>query len=136
MANAQYRYLEEKGFVGNSIPKVDIDNAINLYRTYKTAVDSRLIASSISPELGGVGAALAKKAISGMLGMEIDLNKLPKSEDLDRNDFLLFSETQSRFIVTIDPKRKEEFEEHEEEDFSFNIINGFYCLCNSYTCSR
>ncbi len=44
--------------------------------------------------------------------MEIDLNKIPKSEDLERNDFLLFSETQSRFIVTIDPKRKEEFEEH------------------------
>ena len=105
-------YLEEKGFVGNSIPKVDIDNAIKLYRTYKKAVYNRLIASSISPELGGIGAALAKKAISGMLGMEIDLNKIPKSEDLERNDFLLFSETQSRFIVTIDPKRKEEFEEH------------------------
>jgi len=41
--------------------------------------------------------------------MEIHLSKVPQS-GLNRNDLLLFSESQSRFVVTIDPKKKKPFE--------------------------
>ncbi len=100
-------YLEMKGFVGNSIPKVDAQEAITLYKKFSEATDARLIASAISPDFGGIGIALAKMAIAGQLGLEIDLCKLPF-----RADHVLFSESQSRIIVTIDPKRQDEFEEH------------------------
>jgi phosphoribosylformylglycinamidine synthase len=49
--------------------------------------------------------ALAETAFAGGFGMEINLGKVPRS-GLDRNDLLLFSESQSRFIVTLDPSKK------------------------------
>ncbi len=41
--------------------------------------------------------------------MEIDLGRVPAT-GVDRDDLLLFSETQSRFIVTISPDKKKAFE--------------------------
>ena len=110
--SSEYAYLvnqHKKGTIGNTVPKVDSEKALALYKKYNEATDKRLIASALSPAIGGIGAVLAKKAIAGQLGMEIDLAKIPQ-QGVDRDDFLLFSESQSRIIVTIDPKRKEEFE--------------------------
>lgn len=46
---------------------------------------------------GGIGAALAELAISGNIGINVELKKIPNS--CKRDDFLLFSETHSRFII-------------------------------------
>ena len=54
---------------------------------------------------GGLGVALAETAFAGALGMEVDLRKVPSS-GVDRNDFLLFSESQSRFVVTVHPENQ------------------------------
>ena len=53
--------------------------------------------------------ALAETAFAGRFGMETDLKKVPLS-GLSRNDLLLFSESQSRFVVTLDPSKKKAFE--------------------------
>ena len=37
------------------------------------------------------------------------MSRVPRS-GVEREDYLLFSESQSRFVVTVDPKRKQEFE--------------------------
>ena len=102
-------YFASKNEIGNTVPEVDAEKARSLYETYNKAINQRLIASSFSPSVGGIGPALAKKAIAGQLGMEIDLSKVPQ-ENVTRNDYLLFSESQSRFIVTIAPNKKTEFE--------------------------
>ena len=96
-------------FIGNSVPQVDSKSAISLYRIFRTAVEKRLIASALSPQFGGLGVTLAKKAIAGQLGMEIDLGNI-KASGIPRADHILFSESQSRFVVTINPKNQEEFE--------------------------
>jgi len=112
-ASEYFAYLDEKngetGNIGNTVPQVDAEKATTLYNKFEQAVNSRLITSSLSPALGGLGVTLAKKAIAGQLGMQIDLSKIP-GEDFEREDYKLFSESQSRFIVTIDPNKKEEFE--------------------------
>lgn len=99
-----------KDHYGNNVPTVDAEKTIETYQKYHEALEKRLIASSYSLSLGGIAAALAKKAIAGQLGMEIDLTKIPKTSDIDRDDYLLFSETQGRFIVTIAAQNKEAFE--------------------------
>lgn len=99
-------------FIGNSVPKVDALSAINLYHKFRSAIEKRLISSALSPQFGGLGIALAKKAIAGQLGMEIDLSQIPGAKNIERLDHILFSESQSRFIVTINPKNKAEFERH------------------------
>ena len=101
-------YFEEMGFVGNNVPQVNAEKAIATYRGFMKAADERLIASAISINAGGLAIALAKKAIAGQLGLEIDLSKVPGN--LERADYTLFSETQSRLLVTINPENKERFE--------------------------
>jgi len=106
---SEYYDYREKGIVGKNIPQVDAKKAYELYKTYGQAVEKELLASSISLVLGGLGVGLSKKAISAQLGLEIDLSKIPTDKDLNPAQ-LLFSETQSRFVVTINPANKEEFE--------------------------
>jgi len=104
-------YFAMRNTIGNSVPKVDVKNALELYRQFFQAVQNELFASAITVNLGGLGIAFAKMAIAGKLGMEVDLRGV-KQEGIERDDGLLFSESQSRFVVTIDPKNQEAFEKH------------------------
>ena len=112
---SEYFAQMDKDNIGMNVPKVDAEKAISIYRTFKEAVDQELLASSFSIGFGGLAVALAKKAISGQLGLEIDLSAVPQSKDLEeisksRSDYLLFSESQTRFLVTVSPNNKEKFE--------------------------
>jgi len=103
-------YFYSKNVIGNNVPKVNTTEAYERYQNFYKAIQENLIASSISIEIGGLGVALAKMAISGAKGVDIDLSNVLK-EGIDRDDYLLFSETQSRFVVTINPKNKDKFEQ-------------------------
>ena len=100
-----------KPYVGNSVPKVNAKEAKNSYEALNLAIDKGLIASSIPVNQGGLGVAIAKKCIAGKLGADINLQKFKVSSDLSRDDFVLFSESQSRIVVSINPNDKEKFEE-------------------------
>ena len=52
---------------------------------------------------GGIACALAKSAFAGGLGVDVELAPAP-SAGIFRDDFLLFSESQSRFIVSVREK--------------------------------
>lgn len=106
----QSEYSEEKT-IGNNVPHVDATTAKVIYKKFTEATDQRLISSALSPSIGGIGTTLAKMAISSQFGMEIEIAKIPRATDIKHEDYLLFSETQSRFIVTVDPKKKTQFEE-------------------------
>ncbi len=103
-------YFAAKGFTGNSIPKVRIDEAAARYKALSKATSQGLISSCHDCSDGGLGVCLAEKAFSGGLGMDIDLSAVP-AEEIDRVDHLLFSESQSRFVVTVRPENKEAFED-------------------------
>ncbi len=98
-----------EGYIGNSVPKVNAKKAYEIYKKFKEANDEELIASSIPINQGGLGVALAKMSIAGKLGLDVSLEELNKS-GVNRNDTLLFSETQSRIIVSIAPENREKFE--------------------------
>jgi phosphoribosylformylglycinamidine synthase len=49
-------------------------------------------------------------AFAGGLGLELDLQKVP-AKDVFRNDFLLFSESNSRFLIEVASEDRELFEE-------------------------
>ncbi len=97
------------GFTGNNVPKVNAAKAKKLYRALTGAIDRGLVASCHDCSDGGLGIALAETAFAGGLGMDIDLSSVPL-EGIERDDYLLFSESQSRFVATISPESKEEFE--------------------------
>jgi len=49
-------------------------------------------------------------AFAGDLGMLIDLSQVPLGEPIDRDDYVLFSESNTRFLVEVDLKHRDEFE--------------------------
>ena len=48
-------------------------------------------------------------AMAGNLGMDVDLGPVPAEESL-RDDIILFSESAGRFLVTVDPDKRDVFE--------------------------
>jgi len=102
-------YYAEHGFVGNNVPKVD-KQAIRMYQSLTKAIGQGLVASCHDCSDGGLVVALAETALAGGLGMNIELAQVP-TDGIKRNDTILFSESQSRFVVTISPQNKRRFEE-------------------------
>ena len=97
------------GFVGNGVPQVDASKARRRYEALNRAMEAGLVASCHDCSDGGLGVALAETAFAGGCGMAVDLSLVP-SAGISRNDELLFSESQSRFVVTVSPSSKEAFE--------------------------
>ena len=100
-------YYDQLGFTGNNVPEVDAHQNLRLYRLYARASRDCLIASALAVGYGGLGVTLAKKAIAGQLGLDIDLSKLGL-----RADKTLFSESTGRIVVTVAPKNKKAFEKN------------------------
>jgi phosphoribosylformylglycinamidine synthase II len=103
-------YFNELNYTGTKVPQVDPNKAIIRYRKLFEAIQHGLIESAHDCSDGGLGITLAECSFSGGLGMEIDLRKVP-IQSITRDDYLLFSESASRIVVTISPKNKEKFED-------------------------
>ncbi len=102
-------YYAEHGELGSQVPKVDADSALKRYRALNQAQRQGLVASCHDLSDGGLAVALAEKAFAGGYGIQADLRKVAAPADL-REDKLLFSESQSRLLVTIKPGSQEAFE--------------------------
>ena len=94
------------GVVG--VPQVNASKNYQLYKSIFAANQKNLIASAISANNGGLIVALMKKLMGGGLGAEVDLAMLPGS--WQENYQALFTESQGRILVSIDPKKAPEFE--------------------------
>jgi phosphoribosylformylglycinamidine synthase len=103
-------YYAAKGLIGSNVPKVDIKKAAKLYRALADAIKSGLVVSCHDCSDGGLGVAVAESAFAGGFGAEIDLAKIPH-QGLDRDDQALFSESPSRFVVSVSPKNQKKFED-------------------------
>jgi phosphoribosylformylglycinamidine synthase len=86
------------------VPKLDAAAAKARYLRLYDAISHELVASAFPVSHGGLGIALAKVAIAGRLGMDITI---PSAM---RPDYFLFSESLGRFVVTVAPDHKREFE--------------------------
>ncbi len=95
---------------GGEVPKVDIGRAMAIYRAMHTAISGGLLHSSHTPALGGLAAAFALPAIGGGLGAKIDLSPLACDGVLD-DDAKLFSESNSRFVITCAPEKEAALED-------------------------
>jgi len=103
-------YFAMLGCVGNQVPKVDAERALALYRRLNAAMRKGLVRSCHDCSDGGLGVALAETAFAGELGMRVDLRQVP-AEGVLADDVLLFSETQSRFVVTVAPEHARALED-------------------------
>jgi len=104
-------YFKTHGFVGNSVPKVEPQHARKLMERLSVATEKGLVRACHDCSDGGLGVAVAEMAFAGGLGATIQLKAVPLGEPVERDDFILFAESNSRFLVEVSPERQNAFEE-------------------------
>ncbi len=95
------------GHLGANVPKVRKEAAKALYLKVMEANKNGLIESSHDLSDGGLAVALAESAFGAQMGANIQLDSLPGELS---NEALLFSESHSRFAITVRPENKVAFE--------------------------
>jgi len=103
-------YLAAKGYVGNTVPRVDAQAALATYRAYGEALKAGLVASCHDLSDGGLAVAAAESAFAGGFGIKLDLGKVSFKGDGKSDVALLFSESASRLLVTVRPEKAAAFE--------------------------
>ncbi len=103
-------YYKLNGFQGRNVPKVRFSRAKRVFGALTKAVDNGFVKACHDLSEGGLAVVAAEMAFAGGYGMELDLRKVP-CEGLNRNDSVLFSESNSRFLVEVSKKAKSGFEE-------------------------
>jgi phosphoribosylformylglycinamidine synthase subunit PurL len=96
LGGSEYFELIDRQTYG-SVPKVDLKTDKKNRLAVLDLIEKGLVDFVHDCSKGGIGTALAELAISGNLGINIDLKKIPNN--CSRHDYLLFSESHSRFII-------------------------------------
>ena len=95
---------EMLGFTGLNVPSVDLEASMAVFRALHRAILEGLVESAKVCSKGGMAVALSLSAFSGGLGAKISLKSVPNrisSADTHRDTRILYSESASRFIVTV-----------------------------------
>ncbi|MEE8194395.1 MAG: phosphoribosylformylglycinamidine synthase subunit PurL [Dehalococcoidales bacterium] len=103
-------YLRSFGLIGNSVPRVDPYRARELMDRLSLATERGLVRACHDLSEGGLGIAVAEMALAGGLGAKLHLKKVLLGEPMDRDDSILFSESNSRFLAEVAPEDRDEFE--------------------------
>ena len=103
-------YYRLKGFVGKTIPRVDFKQAKKIVDSIVEAVDAGYVKACHDLSEGGLAVTAAEMDIASDYGVDMRLKGVPRPKGLARNDFILFSESNSRFLVEVDEKHQEDFE--------------------------
>jgi phosphoribosylformylglycinamidine synthase II len=101
-------YYKLFGQLGRNIPRVRRVQAKRIFRTTTKAIDIGLVKACHDLSEGGLAVAAAEMVLAGESGLELDLEEMPQKA-IDRDDYLLFSESNSRFLVEIPDKATTEF---------------------------
>ncbi len=103
-------YYDTLGKLGSAVPKVDLKKALTIFQALEGAIQQGLIQSCHDCSEGGLGVALAEMAFAGGFGVTAFLSKVPFKGINARNDRILFSESNSRFVVEVSPHDQKDFE--------------------------
>jgi len=102
-------YYKIKGHLGANVPRLDLGMSPRIARKVSEAIAGGLVVSCHDCSEGGLAAALAEMGFAGGLGIEVDLRGLPRSKDCTRPDAQLFSESNCRYVVEIEPEKFDAF---------------------------
>jgi len=104
------QYYGIHGYVGNRVPKVDSKEGKKLMDALSAVMEKGLVRACHDLSEGGIGVAAAEMTFAGGLGMVINLGQVPLGEAMNRDDYVLFSESNTRFLVEVAPEDSQQFE--------------------------
>jgi phosphoribosylformylglycinamidine synthase len=94
-------FAQINGLTGGSVPRVDLELAPRIFSMVHEAIRQGFVRSCHDLSEGGLAVAVAEMAFAGGLGVMLDLQPLAKSSGLSDNTVLLFSESNSRFVLEV-----------------------------------
>lgn len=101
-------YADFLGLCGN-VPQVDALAARTRYERMHTAITQGLITAAHDLSDGGLAVAVAEMALAGRIGADINLARVPHL-DCPLPEQRMYSESASRFVVTVQPQHVSAFE--------------------------
>jgi phosphoribosylformylglycinamidine synthase len=110
LGGSQYYYLNSVEVGTGFAPKVDAKESKKIFESMHSAINSGLVRACHDCSEGGLGVAVAEMCFGSELGAEIFLGKVVYEGD-KRDDFVLLSESNSRFVVEVEPANAAKFEE-------------------------
>jgi len=117
------QYYLTNGAKGGVVPRVDPIQSIKLMKNLTSAMKRGLVRSAHDCSEGGIAVSLAEMCFSGGLGAEVELKNAPKERSIKRSDVILFSESNSRFIVELSKDKQKAFERC-MKDIPFGLIGS------------
>ena len=102
-------YYQMMSSVGLNVPRIEVKELWPHYLALHKAIQEGLVSSCHAVSRGGLSVHLAMVAMAGELGMEISLPSIPGASALTVSQ-VLYSESCGRFVITVDPEKKESFE--------------------------
>ena len=108
LGGSEYLRMHKK--LGTRVPVVEMKTARRSYRKIERAIREGGVLAAHDLSDGGLGVAIAEMCLGGERGARIHLAPIPTAEKIDRTDYLLFSETQSRILLEVAEANAAEFE--------------------------
>jgi phosphoribosylformylglycinamidine synthase II len=103
------QYYGIHGYVGNRAPGVDAKRGKKLMDALSAVTEKGLVRACHDLSEGGIGVAAAEMAFAGCLGMVVHLGWVPLGEPVNRDDYVLFSESNTRFLVEVAASDRRQF---------------------------
>lgn len=103
-------YYHIKGAIGNSVPTVETKLGKKVMTSLSSATEIGIVSSCHDCSEGGLTVAAAEMSFAGGFGMDLSLCNVPVSDKDVSEEVVLFSESNSRFIVEIKPEHRDKFE--------------------------
>jgi phosphoribosylformylglycinamidine synthase len=106
-------FVKVFGLKNFNVPKVYKESAKENYNNFIKANRDKLISSAISVGIGGLAVALSKMSIASQKGLKINFSNINTINNNETDDnYILFSESQSRIVVTVNSSKKNKFESY------------------------
>jgi phosphoribosylformylglycinamidine synthase len=103
-------YFRVNQGLGREVPRVNPGIGRQMMTRVGRAIRSGLVRACHDLSEGGLGIALAEMAFGGRTGARITLRKVPGAHRFHRDDFLLFAESNSRFLCEVPARSRSAFE--------------------------
>jgi phosphoribosylformylglycinamidine synthase len=100
-------YADHLGICG-AVPQVDAVSARTRYERMFEAITDGLLTAAHDVSDGGLAVAVAEMALAGRIGADIDVDKVP-ALDCPLPEQRLYSESASRFVVTVAQDKRPAF---------------------------
>ncbi len=100
-------FAKVNGLSGGSVPRVDLEQAPRVFAALHQAITAGLIESCHDLSEGGLAVAVAEMAFAGDLGVDVALAGLVAGSGIECDTSLLYSESNTRFVIGVRPEHAE-----------------------------